>query len=366
MKEERYNRQLILAGFGQKAQNKLAKARVLVIGAGGLGCPALQYLTAAGIGYIGIADDDTISLSNLHRQVLYTTTALGKLKVDVAAERLREMNPEIEITTYPIHIQRDNIIDLIRGYHFVVDGTDNFETRYIINDACALLNIPLVFAAVAGFEGQIAVFNIKDDHGIKTNYRDLFPISPKKGEIANCAEHGVIGVLPGIIGTMAATEVIKLIVEIGKPLINQLLHYNILTLQQYKLNINKGNDYTLPNTVAGFLKMKDDNRLMIDGYIEIDAEQLKQIQQKHSTLIIDVREEFEVPLLDQDIYKKIPISKLDEFLAQEIIEDNIVFICQHGIRSIAAAENCYEKYGASKKAYSLKGGIAKWINHLTV
>ncbi|TKC09914.1 molybdopterin-synthase adenylyltransferase MoeB [Pedobacter polaris] len=366
MASERYHRQLILKGFGEEAQLKLASAKVLVIGVGGLGCPALQYLAAAGIGHLGLVDDDTVALSNLHRQVLYTTTDIGKLKVEVAAERLVEMNPEIEIITYPTYIQRNNILNLIQDYHIVLDGTDNFETRYIINDACALLNIPLVFAAVDGYEGQLAIFNIKDDNGICTNYRDLFPIPPKKGEIPNCAENGVLGVLPGIIGSLAAAEVIKLITEIGKPLINRLLHYNILTLQQYELNMSSGSDYTLPHTVADFLKMEDNNSCEIDSYLEIDATQLKQIQQKPSTLIIDVREEFEVPLLNPDLYKKIPMSKLDEFLAQEVTAYHVIFICQHGIRSITAAENFHKKYGTSKKVYSLKGGIAKWRNHLTI
>lgn len=364
MIEERYNRQLILAGFGRQAQKKLAKAKVLVIAAGGLGCPLLQYIAAAGVGRIGIADDDRIALSNLQRQVLYTTADVGKLKVDVAKQLLMQMNTEIEVTTYPVRIKRNNILDLVAQYDIVFDGTDNFETRYLINDACAMLNKPLVFAAVSGYEGQLAIFNIKNHLGTSTNYRDLFPVPPQKDEIPNCAENGVIGVMPGIIGVMAAAEIIKLITGIGEPLINKLLHYNILTLQQHQLNIGKGNNYNLPQTAENFLKAEDSADDERNGFLGIDAAQLQQMKLQPTTLIIDVREQFEVPLLDQQVYKKVPMSKLDDFMDQEITASHVVFICQHGIRSATAASHFYKKHGNSKKTYSLKGGIAKWSNHL--
>jgi molybdopterin/thiamine biosynthesis adenylyltransferase/rhodanese-related sulfurtransferase len=364
MSAERYNRQIILKGFGEEAQQQLLKAKVLVIGAGGLGCPALQYLAAAGVGHIGIVDDDTISLSNLHRQILFTTADIGKLKAEVAAKRLQEMNTQIGIIRHPIRLQQNNILDIISRYDFILDGTDNFESRYLINDACALLNKPLIFAAVAGFEGQLAIFNTPGQLSLSTNYRDLFPIPPLKGEIPNCAENGIIGVLPGIIGAMAAAETIKLIAKIGKPLTNKILNYNLLTQEQYTINISHGSDYTLPQTVDEFLNMEyQDTGEGPQGYIEIDASELVKLQQTESTILIDVRERHEVPVLDKQIYTQVPMSEFGAFLNKEFYQKQVVLICQHGIRSVAAAEALQEKYGDAKKIYSLKGGIVKWRDH---
>ena len=355
---------MILDGFGEASQLLLTKAKVLVIGAGGLGCPALQYLAAAGIGCLGIADDDTISLSNLHRQVLFTTGDVGKLKVEIARERLLQMNSEIEVISHPVRLQKSNLLDVIRSYDFILDGTDNFATRYLINDACALLGKPLIFAAVSAFEGQLAIFNVSDEKNQRTNYRDLFPIPPKPGEIKNCAENGVLGVLPGVIGTMAAAETIKLITGIGRTLINKLLHYNLLHMDQYEINISQAYDYSLPKTENEFLKMEyTESYQLTQGYTEIDITQLTEIQGEDSTLLVDVREAHEFPILDSKIYTNIPMSELADFLATDIQAKNIVFICQQGIRSVTAAKLLHEKYGATKNIYSLKGGIAKWGNH---
>ncbi len=354
MDAERYNRQTILQGFGELAQTRLAEARVLVIGAGGLGCPALQYLAAAGVGYLGIADDDTIALSNLHRQILYTTKDIGLAKVEVASKRLREMNTEIEIIAHPYKIEKRNVLATLKDYDFILDGSDNFGTRYLVNDACAHLKKPLIFAAVSGYEGQLAIFNTPDKNGVATNYRDLFPIPPSLGEIPNCEENGVLGVLPGIIGTMAATETIKLIANVGEPLVNKLLQYNLLTNQQYKIDIIQGVGYVF-----------DDFTQNQSIYTEIGASELELMAANPSTLIVDVREVNEVPKLDPKLYSQIPMSRFDAYLKTEIHQRNIILICQHGIRSIAAAEALHEKYGNTKKIYSLKGGIAKWRNYFT-
>jgi molybdopterin/thiamine biosynthesis adenylyltransferase/rhodanese-related sulfurtransferase len=364
MSSERYHRQLILEGFGANAQSKLAAANVLVIGAGGLGCPALQYLVAAGVGLIGIADDDTIALSNLHRQILYTTNDIGKLKAKVAAQRLQEMNPEIEFVVHVLRIESINVLEILKDYDFVLDGADNFESRYLINDACALLKKPLIFAAVADYEGQLAIFNVADENGETTNYRDLFPIAPKPGEIANCADNGVIGVLPGIMGTMAASETIKLVTGIGRPLINKLLHYNLLSNEQYELAIVAGNDYQLPQNEEELMAFNYNPIGLTEPKVtEIDAAQLNDLQQKTSTLLIDVRETHEVPALNTAIYHQVPMSSFADFLSTTVEEENIVLICQHGIRSVAAAEALAEKYGNTKNIYSLKGGIVKWRNY---
>ncbi len=233
---ERYHRQIILPEFGEEGQQKLFLAKVLVIGAGGLGCPALQYLTAAGIGTIGIVDDDTVALNNLHRQVLYSVNDIGLSKAERATKILQQLNPEIKIVAYNERLHNQNALTLFDEYDIIIDGTDNFSTRYMINDACVLLNKPLVYGAISQFEGQVSVFkNGKEDD---VNYRDIFPDPPKEGEVLNCAEAGVLGVLPGIIGTMMANETIKLITGIGEPLVNQLFTYNALNNQVYQLSLS--------------------------------------------------------------------------------------------------------------------------------
>lgn len=361
---ERYSRQLVLEGFGETAQQKLLNAKVLVIGAGGLGCPALQYLVASGVGCVGIVDDDTISRSNLHRQILYATSDIGKLKAGTAAEKLAALNPDAEIIPYPIWLEQENILELFARYDFILDGTDNFESRYLINDACVLLKKPLIFAAVSGYEGQLAVFNLTDNQQQCTNYRDLFPIPPTAGEIPNCEENGVLGVLPGIIGTMAAAEIIKLITGKGKPLINKLLHYNLLTQEQYLLQISQAQNYTIAQSEDEFLKMNyHNNCALTEAYSEIDISQMQALKEIESTILIDVRERHEVPQLDPQIFSKVPMSELEHFLETDIAAEHIIFLCQHGIRSVAAAERLSEKYGHTQKIYSLKGGIAKWRNH---
>jgi len=361
MNTERYQRQIILNGFGVDAQEKLSQAKILVIGAGGLGCPALQYLVAAGLGCIGIADHDLVELSNLQRQILYGIADIGLLKAEVSAQKLQQINPEVELILHPFAIDKKNILETINAYDIIFDGTDNFETRYLINDACTLLKKPLVFAAVSGFEGQLAIFNVEDERGIATNYRDLFPIQPDAGEIPNCAENGILGVLPGIIGTMAAGEIIKLITGIGKPLINKLLHYNLLSQQQYEINISPSGDYRKLKSEADFMNTNQEN--LVHSYIEIDVEQMISLGKTESTLLIDVRERHEFPKLDSNIYRQIPMSEFDAFLSSNIEEDNIIILCQHGVRSVAAAETLHQKYTNSKKIYSLKGGIAKWRSH---
>lgn len=358
MNRERYQRQEILNGFGAAAQEKLMQAKVLVIGAGGLGCPALQYLVAAGIGLIGIADHDRIELSNLQRQVLYGEADIGFPKVEVASRRLKQLNSEVEIVLHPVTVEHDNVLEMISAYDIVFDGTDNFNSRYLINDACAMLKIPLVFAAVSGFEGQLAIFNVVDKNGIKTNYRDLFPVPPAPGEVPNCAENGILGVLPGILGTIAAGEIIKLICGIGKPFCNKLLHYNLLTQQQYEINIVPSSDYLKITTTEAFREQHKRN--LASGYTEIDTYQLDELRNKPSTLVVDVRDKHEFPRLNTEIYRQIPMSEFEHFALSDTEEENIILICQHGVRSVLAAERLQQRYGNTKNIYSLKGGISKW------
>ena len=234
----RYQRQLILEGFGITAQKKLSGASVLVIGAGGLGCPVLQYLAASGIGTLGLVDADVVDMTNLNRQIFYGKEDVGHFKVDRAAEKIKTLNDLIHVRPYQQKCDQPFAIAEFPGYDVIVDATDNFASRYLINDACVLLNKPLVFGAVSKFEGQIAVFNVLN-RITDVHYRDLFPHPPKNGEVMNCAEGGVLGVLPGVIGVLQAMEVIKLITAIGDTLTSQLMMYNGLTSSFYKMQLVK-------------------------------------------------------------------------------------------------------------------------------
>jgi molybdopterin/thiamine biosynthesis adenylyltransferase/rhodanese-related sulfurtransferase len=356
---ERYERQLVLKGFGPDAQHKLVEAKVLVIGAGGLGCPALQYLAAAGVRTIGIVDHDTISLNNLHRQILYRTDEIGKLKSEVAATKLKALNPEIIIQSYPFKVLKNNILELLAKYDTILDCTDNFASRYLINDACVLLKKPLIFAAVSGYEGQIAVFNVPDQDGLSTNYRDLFPIPPAAGEIPNCAESGVLGVLPGIIGTMQAAEAIKLIAGLRGALINKLLNYNLLNQDFYQVTIPipEGNTYARPT--------KDDFIQSQEILEEIEGSKLDALIKNHDALVLDVREYDELPKLKGSHYHQIPMSVLNEDFLSSIVNRHIILVCQHGIRSLHAAETYQDLLGVEKRFYSLKGGVVRWKSELS-
>ena len=365
-KNERYSRHLNLKGFGLAAQQKLQQARVLVIGAGGLGCPVLQYLAAAGVGTIGIADDDIVSLSNLQRQVLYTVDDLGQLKAQQAAERLRRLNPEILIHAHIQKVDVANALALISKYDLIVDGTDNFASRYLINDACLLLEKTLVFAAVYQYEGQLAVFHVPDQSGLKTSYRDLFPTPPKASEAPDCNAAGVLGVLPGMMGMMQATEVIKLITGLGDPLINQLLTYNALSAESYTIRISPNPQALVhtPKDAEEFSQM--DYEWLCSGGASpirvIDAHTFELYKSDPTAVILDVREFGEWPLASFP-HLQIPLNALQEQLVQ-LDKEKIIVFCQSGKRSAAAATLLQEHFGVSKEIYSLAGGITALENNL--
>ena len=360
---KRYERQIMLKQFGVAAQTKLLQAKVLVVGAGGLGCPALQYLVAAGVGTIGIVDDDVVSLNNLHRQVLYNMNDIGSSKAEVAAEKLKLLNDEINIVSYNKRLTNKNALEIINEYDIVVDGTDNFSSRYMINDTCVLLNKPFIYGAISKFEGQVAVFNVKDEVNKRTtNYRDLFPIPPKDDEVLNCADAGVLGVLPGIIGTMQANETIKLIIGIGKPLINTMLTYNSLDngMYEFNLSLNEEAQGLIPKNESEFLKM--DYKWLCSSEtnksFEINVEQFDDFLNNNNSTIIDVREKDEQPFVDEFEYLQIPLSEL--MSNQKLIEkENVVVFCQSGERSLQAAQLLNELF-SDKHIYSLKGGIVEW------
>ena len=362
---ERYHRQMLLKEVGEEGQKKLLHSKVLVVGAGGLGCPALQYLTAAGVGTIGIIDDDVVSLTNLHRQILYRTDDVGLPKAERAAAVLQSLNPDIQIIPYRLRITNQNALDLIDQYDIILDGTDNFSTRYMINDACVLLNKPLVYAAISKFEGQVAIFNYSEDINEKpVNYRDLFPNPPAEDEVMNCAVAGVLGVLPGIVGSMQANETIKLITNIGQPLINRLLTYNALTNQSYELLLT-ASDKTkslLPKDRDAFINTDYSWLCSANGALEIDLNEFNILLKNDNITVIDVRELDEKPLVTAFEHIRIPLPELNK-KASELKGDIFITFCQSGGRSMQAAKLLFDTFGTAKKIYSLKGGIVNWKNH---
>jgi adenylyltransferase/sulfurtransferase len=347
----RYNRHIILSEIGQAGQDKISNAKVLVIGAGGLGCPILQYLTAAGVGSIGIVDFDSVNISNLQRQVLFGTSTLGKNKAEAAKQRLEDLNDEISIVAYPKKLTHSNAVDLFHKYDIIVDGTDNFETRYLVNDACIISNKPLVFGAIYKFEGQVSIFNYKNG----PSYRCIFPHPPEKGSIPNCSEVGVLGVLPGIIGAMQANEVIKIILEFGNMLSGKLLCFNALTLQNSIIRISRSE-----KTIQSVLKNKETfHKKKIDSICEIEVAivSFKDLLSKKNIQFIDIREIHELPKIESLEVTNIPLSQLENNLDKMDSEKNKAIFCQSGIRSKRAVEvlqklsieNCFSlKEGASE------------------
>ncbi len=346
----RYNRHIILPEIGQHGQDKLLAAKVLVVGAGGLGCPILQYLAAAGIGTLGIIDFDVVDISNLQRQVLFGTSSLGQNKAEAAKRRLEDLNNEIIIKSYPEKLNYQNAIDLFEQYDIIVDGTDNFETRYLVNDACIITNKPLVFGAIYKFEGQVSVFNYNNG----PSYRCLFPNPPKKDSVPNCSEIGVLGVLPGIIGSMQANEVLKMILGIGHVLSGKLLCYNALTSQTSVLKISKVEEHfhkVLKDSLVFHKK-----QLQIDCEVDIVEISIMDIFQKKNLQFIDVREHHEQPKVHDLKVTYIPLSELEKHLDKINSNKEKAIFCQSGIRSKQAVSilkkhnitNCHSiKEGAS-------------------
>jgi len=354
----RYQRHLSLAGFGPEAQATLQSSRVLVIGAGGLGCPILLYLAAAGVGRLTIIDADTVDVSNLQRQVLFTTVDAGQPKAEVAAARLRSLNPCIDIVPRVARLTRDNALELIRAHDVVVDGSDNFATRYLVNDACVLANRPLIYGAIQGFEGQASVFNYRGG----PTYRCLFPEPPAPGTVPNCSEAGVLGVLPGLIGTVQATETIKVLTGIGEPLSGRLLLWNSLTMTSRTLRF--GCD---PASRA----ITD---LPPEGYGETCAVPHKAMEDEvaardlrvmsGSFQLIDVRENWERELGAIQPSVHVPLGQLGTDAAAEALTaldptaDTIVY-CAGGVRSLKALVPLRERHGFTA-VRSLRGGFKTW------
>lgn len=359
--ENRYHRQMILNSFGASGQSKLTQAKVLVIGAGGLGCPALQYLTAAGVGNIGIVDNDVVSITNLHRQILFSENDIAKPKASTAAANLTALNSEIEIKVYDEALTSINALEIINPYDLVLDCTDNFESRYLINDACVLLDKPLIFAAVLKFEGQIAVFNFhKNKEEISINYRDLFPNPVDAAHSVSCNEAGVLGVLPGIMGVLQTTEAIKIITGIGEVLSNKLLVYNALNSQFLTFNLSKNpkSELDMPQTQFDFRNYNYAlfcNRQLAS---EISPEILIKMT-ANPLSVIDVRNLDEQPKPEGLQVQKMPLPKLEALFETVKLQKDVVLFCQTGKRSLKALELLKNKY-VQHNFYSLQGGVVAW------
>ena len=360
---QRYQRQVILKEFGESAQDKLKQSCVIVIGAGGLGCPLLQYLAAAGVGTLGIVDDDTVALTNLQRQVLFTENDIGRPKAERAASRIRELNSDIEVIPFKLRLTSKNALGVLRPFDVVIDGTDNFSSRYMINDACVLLSKPLVYGAISRYEGQVAVFSYsRSENNSTTSYRDLFPELLKDDEALNCEETGVLGVLPGIVGTLMANETIKIITGIGELMSNQVFTYNALNDQSYLVTLvpQKATQSLIPPDEESFAQT--DYELLCRSTsrkFEIDIEKFNSLLTGGDVTVIDVREPDEIPEVNEFATEKIPLAQLKENLGG-IKNNTIVFFCQNGKRSLQAAQWSFDHFGNSKNIYSLQDGILQW------
>jgi adenylyltransferase/sulfurtransferase len=370
-KEElaRYNRHIIIPEFGLAAQQKLKAAKVLVVGSGGLGSPVLLYLAAAGIGTIGIVDFDVVDDSNLQRQVLFGVNEIGKPKVEAAKQRLQALNPHIEFVLYNTQLTSQNALDIIKDYDVVADGTDNFPTRYLVNDACVLLGKPNIYASIFQFEGQVSVFNYRNANGdLGPNYRDLYPTPPPPGLVPSCAEGGVLGVLPGIIGSLQALEVIKVITGVGEPLAGRFYIFDALSFESRTFNISRRDDNPLNGKNPTITQLIDYEQFCGVKAIETPVKEitpaaLYELQVKGEPFqLIDVREPYEYDIVNIGA-ELMPLATVAE-QADKISKDKPVIVhCKMGGRSAKAIRELEEKYGFTN-LYNLKGGIIAYIDEV--
>jgi molybdopterin/thiamine biosynthesis adenylyltransferase/rhodanese-related sulfurtransferase len=349
----RYSRQLLLDKVGMAGQLKLKKAKTLVIGAGGLGCPILMYLTAAGVGTIGIIDFDTIDESNLQRQILFDTADVGKSKSITAKQKLESQNPLIKIEAFNYALSNQNAIELFSNYDIIIDGTDNFSTRYMVSDACVLANKPLVYGAIHKFEGQVSVFNYKNG----PTYRCLFPTPPVSGSIPSCSEVGVIGVLPGTIGTQQANEAIKMILEIGNVMSGRLLIYDSLQPSFLEIKIQKSVelvDFGISN-ISDFENYDYSFSCETDT-IEKGITKSKLMDLSSNTLVLDVREDWEKPKITNKQVINIPLDELDDHIDDIPKDKTIYVVCQKGGRSQSAIDFLKKEYNYTN-LINVDGGL---------
>lgn len=348
---EKYKRQIVLNEVGIEGQLKIAKAKVLVIGAGGLSCPALQYLTAAGVGTIGIVDYDMVSLSNLHRQILYSPEDVNKPKAQIAAQKLKKLNPEITILAYEFKLDRTKALALIEKYDIVLDGSDSFSTRYLVNDACVILNKPFVFGAIYKFLGQVSVFNYQDG----PTYRCAFPEQPEKNEIPDCSTIGVLGSLTGIIGSMQANEVLKIILNHPSVLSGKMMQLNTLDFNFHLIDIEKSHSDSKITELGVYF---DDNCSIKAPKLITSAELKKVLDSNKEVLIYHLSHS---NIQATQIQGSKIVDEEDLLLGRlPLPEDKmIVLVCEYGIQSESIAEYIQNTYN-KENVYSLEEGMSGW------
>jgi len=366
---QRYSRHLIMPEVGLEGQKKLKAAKILCVGAGGLGSPLAMYLAAAGVGTLGIVEFDVVDYSNLQRQLLHDTDRVGKPKLQSAMDRLRAINPEVKLVGYETRLTSDNVLDIMKNYDIVIDGTDNFPTRYLVNDACVLLKKPNIYGSIFRFEGQASVF----DSLKGPCYRCLYPEPPPPGLVPSCAEGGVLGILPGIIGTIQATEAIKIIIGKGETLVGRLLLFNALKMQFREMKLRKDDSCPICGKNPTITKLIDYEKFCgltrgetsqveekkMDSSVEITATELKELWDKNKKLkVVDVRNPEEYEICRIEGASLIPLSEIGSRLGELNKNDQIVLHCHHGMRSLRALEVL--KKAGFQNVKSLSGGIDAW------
>lgn len=360
----RYARHLSLPQVGLDGQRKLKEGRVLVIGAGGLGSPASLYLAAAGVGTIGLVDFDRVDESNLQRQILYTQADIGLPKIDAAVSRLRATNPHVNVVAHATRLQAANVEELFQPYDIVIDGTDNFATRYLVNDACVLLRKPNVYGSIFQFEGQMSVFATPSG----PCYRCLHPDPPPPGLVPNCAEGGVLGVLPGIVGTVQATEAIKLILGTGEPLIGRFLVFDALRMRFRELKLPRDPGCPVCGDTPSISTLRDYDEYC-DGAAQrqegdgVTVEELKaRMDQKADFVLVDVREPFEHDICEIPGAQLIPLGEFAERYTELPRDREVIIHCKSGIRSARAAH--FLKGKGYQDVHNLEGGILAWMDRI--
>ncbi len=360
---ERYARHITLPQVGLEGQERLKEARVLCIGAGGLGSPVTMYLAAAGVGHLGVVDADTVDASNLHRQLLHGESDIGAKKLDSAKRTLSEINPHVELACHDALFQASNAVELARGYDLIIDGTDNFPTRYLSNDVAFFLGIPNVYGSIYQFEGQVSFFAPRDGGPC---YRCLFPTPPKPGMVPSCAEGGVFGVLPGLVGSLQATEAIKWILQIGKPLTGRLVHVDTLSMRVRSFDLRKdpqcplcGDEPSITELIdyEAFCGLPQGDEAEVP---EVTAAELAELLQSspEEILLVDVREEFERAICKIDAARHVRLADLSDQLGDLPRDKRVIFHCKSGVRSERALRQAQEA-GLEQVAH-LAGGILAW------
>lgn len=370
---QRYARQITLPELGPEGQKRIRGASVLVIGAGGLGCPALIYLAAAGIGKIGIVDYDKVDISNLHRQIIYSKEDIGKYKAKIAAEKIKHINPLVSIEPHVLKLDSTNALDLLAQYDIIIDGSDNFPTRYLVNDASVLLCKPNVYAAVFRFTGQVTVFNHKDAQGnFGPNYRDLHAVPPPAGSVPSCAEGGVLGVLPGILGSMQAAEAIKIACGIGQPLSGRMFVIDTQNFDTTTISFSHDPDNPFTAGREGIGELIDyeswcgaasDDRHGHDHVKEIDPVELKKMMDDEVDFqLIDVREPYELEIASLN-GKLIPMNMIPHQVDEISRQSKVVIYCRSGIRSAQAILYLQQEFQFTN-LWNLQGGILAYADQV--